>query len=122
MAVLRTVTCVMMSSLHHLYVVPAPMHAAPEARYTHWKQTVFYIDDCITIKQGEQLIGTIAVSPNPKNKVGTGNYDDPLQSFLWLPVTFCEYVCKIMRNELSFSLSLSLSLSPTHTHTHTEGP
>ena len=59
----------MMSLLHHLSVVPIPQTAAPEARYTHWKQTVFYIDDCITIKQGEQLVGTIAVSPNPKNKV-----------------------------------------------------
>ena len=68
-----------MSSLHHLTVVPSPSsHTAPEARYTHWKQTVFYIDDCITIKQGEQLIGTIAVSPNPKNKVR--NCGDPLPS------------------------------------------
>lgn len=42
---------------------------APEARYTHWKQTVFYIEDCFTIKQGEQILGTITVSPNPRNKV-----------------------------------------------------
>ncbi len=43
--------------------------AAPEARYTHWKQTVFYLEDCITIKHGEQLQGVIEVAPNPRNKV-----------------------------------------------------
>jgi hypothetical protein len=69
---------------------------------------VFYINDCITIKQGEQLIGTIAVSPNPKNKVrGT------MTTLYLVFVTSCEYV---MRNELFLSLSLfpspSLSLSP----------
>ena len=46
-------------------------HPAPEARYTHWKQTVFYIEDCLTIKHGEQLMGTISVAPNPRNKVST---------------------------------------------------
>ena len=44
-------------------------HTAPEARYTHWKQTVFYIDDCLTIKSGEQLSGVFSMAPNPKNKV-----------------------------------------------------
>lgn len=41
---------------------------SPEARYTHWKQTVFYIDDCLTIKTGEQLSGLFSMAPNPKNK------------------------------------------------------
>lgn len=54
--------------------LPLPTHIhthtlAPESRYTHWKQTVFYIDDCLTIKQGEQLSGLITISPNPRNKV-----------------------------------------------------
>ena len=42
---------------------------APEARYTHWKQTVFYVEDCLTVKLGEQLTGLFAVSPNTRNKV-----------------------------------------------------
>ena len=42
---------------------------APEARYTHWKQTVFYMEDCLTIKHGEQLLGTLGIAPNPRNKV-----------------------------------------------------
>lgn len=41
---------------------------SPEARYTHWKQTVFYMEDCLTIKHGEQMLGTISVSPNSRNK------------------------------------------------------
>ena len=42
---------------------------APSDRYTHWKQTVFYLQDCLTIKQGEQLSGTMSVARNPRNKV-----------------------------------------------------
>ncbi|CAH1787416.1 unnamed protein product [Owenia fusiformis] len=40
---------------------------APEARYTHWKQTVFYLDDYITIKKGEEMFGTFKMTPNSKN-------------------------------------------------------
>ncbi|XP_064400312.1 protein arginine N-methyltransferase 1-like [Halichondria panicea] len=40
---------------------------SPEARYTHWKQTVFYINDCITIKEGEQLSGVLTMAPNKSN-------------------------------------------------------
>ncbi len=53
-------------SLQNVYVCVFP---APEARYTHWKQTVFYMEDCLTIKQGEQLMGLFSVSPNTRNKV-----------------------------------------------------
>ncbi|OWF54197.1 protein arginine N-methyltransferase 1-like isoform X1 [Mizuhopecten yessoensis] len=41
---------------------------APEAPYTHWKQTVFYFDQLdLTVKKGEELFGTIALEPNKKN-------------------------------------------------------
>jgi protein arginine N-methyltransferase 1 len=40
---------------------------APEARYTHWKQTVFYLDDYITAKNGEEIIGTFTMKPNERN-------------------------------------------------------
>merc|ERR1711976_55893 len=39
----------------------------PESRYTHWKQTVFYIDDYLTVKTGEEIFGTFSVKPNIKN-------------------------------------------------------
>ncbi|XP_018021038.2 protein arginine N-methyltransferase 1 [Hyalella azteca] len=40
---------------------------APEARYTHWKQTVFYLDDYITAKNGEEITGTFTMKPNERN-------------------------------------------------------
>jgi len=39
----------------------------PYADYTHWKQTVFYLEDILMVSEGEQLVGEIDVSPNKKN-------------------------------------------------------
>lgn len=41
----------------------------PESPYTHWKQTVFYLDDYLTVKTGEEIFGTISMKPNVKNNV-----------------------------------------------------
>jgi len=41
---------------------------APESRYTHWKQTVFYFDDYLTVKAGEELYGVINIKPNKRNQ------------------------------------------------------
>merc|ERR1711953_1602382 len=40
----------------------------PEARYTHWKQTVFYLKDCMTVKNGEVISGEFNMEPNKRNK------------------------------------------------------
>jgi len=40
---------------------------SPDSRYTHWKQTVFYLEDYITAKAGETLTGTFAMKPNERN-------------------------------------------------------
>ncbi|KAK6177341.1 hypothetical protein SNE40_015460 [Patella caerulea] len=41
---------------------------APEAPYTHWKQTVFYLgDNDLTIKKGEEINGTFSMKPNQQN-------------------------------------------------------
>ncbi|XP_072341017.1 protein arginine N-methyltransferase 8-like isoform X3 [Scyliorhinus torazame] len=40
---------------------------APDAPYTHWKQTVFYLEDYLTVKRGEEICGTISMNPNAKN-------------------------------------------------------
>lgn len=40
---------------------------APEAPYTHWKQTVFYFDDYLTVKKGEEVFGVFSMKPNAKN-------------------------------------------------------
>ena len=41
---------------------------APEAPYTHWKQTVFYLEDYVTCKRGEELHGVFRMKPNERNK------------------------------------------------------
>ncbi|CAG5958329.1 unnamed protein product [Menidia menidia] len=40
---------------------------APDAPYTHWKQTVFYLEDYLTVRRGEEIAGSIAMKPNEKN-------------------------------------------------------
>ena len=40
---------------------------SPRARATHWKQTVFYLEDHVTVHQNESLTGRINVKPNDKN-------------------------------------------------------
>lgn len=40
----------------------------PDAAYTHWKQTVFYMKDQITAYRGEEVVGTFSMTPNPRNK------------------------------------------------------
>jgi len=40
---------------------------APDAPYTHWKQTVFYLDDYLTVKRNEEIFGVFGMKPNVKN-------------------------------------------------------
>ncbi|EJD03225.1 S-adenosyl-L-methionine-dependent methyltransferase [Fomitiporia mediterranea MF3/22] len=39
----------------------------PHAKYTHWKQTVFYTPTTITISEGESITGTLSCAPNVRN-------------------------------------------------------
>jgi len=39
----------------------------PHAQYTHWKQTVFYLKDVLTLKKGEEIKGEYTMKPNAKN-------------------------------------------------------
>uniref|UniRef100_A0AAY4EGI0 type I protein arginine methyltransferase n=1 Tax=Denticeps clupeoides TaxID=299321 RepID=A0AAY4EGI0_9TELE len=41
---------------------------APDAASTHWKQTVFYLEDYLTVRRGEEILGSITVKPNEKNE------------------------------------------------------
>jgi len=41
---------------------------APEAPYTHWKQTVFYFNDSITVKKKEEISGLLSMRPNARNQ------------------------------------------------------
>jgi len=40
----------------------------PAAQYTHWKQVVFYLDEFITAKKGEEINGHFSMTPNVNNK------------------------------------------------------
>uniref|UniRef100_A0A2K5JSH5 Protein arginine N-methyltransferase domain-containing protein n=1 Tax=Colobus angolensis palliatus TaxID=336983 RepID=A0A2K5JSH5_COLAP len=40
---------------------------SPESPYTHWKQTVFYMEDYLTMKTGEEIFSTIGTRLNTKN-------------------------------------------------------
>ncbi|XP_019192643.1 PREDICTED: probable protein arginine N-methyltransferase 1.2 [Ipomoea nil] len=39
----------------------------PKSRATHWKQTVLYLEDVLTICQGEAIVGSMTISQNKKN-------------------------------------------------------
>jgi len=39
----------------------------PKSRATHWKQTVLYLEDVITICEGEALVGSMTIAQNSKN-------------------------------------------------------
>ncbi|XP_020575408.1 probable protein arginine N-methyltransferase 1 [Phalaenopsis equestris] len=39
----------------------------PRSKCTHWKQTVLYLEDVLTICEGEALVGSMSVEPNKKN-------------------------------------------------------
>ena len=36
-------------------------------QYTHWKQTVFYTPETLTVSEGEVVRGTLSCAPNARN-------------------------------------------------------
>lgn len=46
---------------------PVKFSTGPHAKYTHWKQTVFYIDGQVTLRAGDEVTGSIDCRPNGKN-------------------------------------------------------
>ncbi|MCO5606897.1 hypothetical protein L7F22_061088 [Adiantum nelumboides] len=46
---------------------PTGFSTGPKARPTHWKQTVLYLEDVLTMCEGEAVSGTFLVAPNVKN-------------------------------------------------------
>nr|GEY43792.1 probable protein arginine N-methyltransferase 1.2 [Tanacetum cinerariifolium] len=39
----------------------------PRSKNTHWKQTVLYLEEVLTIRQGESITGSMTVAQNKKN-------------------------------------------------------
>mmetsp|Transcript_29515 Transcript_29515/g.94775 ORF Transcript_29515/g.94775 Transcript_29515/m.94775 type:complete len:354 (+) Transcript_29515:188-1249(+) len=46
---------------------PVTFSTGPHAEYTHWKQTVFYLKDPLTVCEDEKISGTITCAPNSGN-------------------------------------------------------
>jgi protein arginine N-methyltransferase 1 len=46
---------------------PIGFSTAPFARYTHWKQTILYLQESLTICAGEAITGEISCKPNKRN-------------------------------------------------------
>ena len=47
---------------------PIRFSTGPHTKYTHWKQTVFYLREVLPVEQGEQIEGVLMCKPNDKNK------------------------------------------------------
>ncbi|KAF2650259.1 arginine n-methyltransferas-like protein [Lophiostoma macrostomum CBS 122681] len=46
---------------------PIRFSTGPHTKYTHWKQTVFYLKDVLTVEEGETITGVIENKPSEKN-------------------------------------------------------
>lgn len=47
---------------------PIRFSTGPHTKYTHWKQTVFYLTDVLTCQESETIQGTLSSRPNDSNK------------------------------------------------------
>jgi protein arginine N-methyltransferase 1 len=47
---------------------PIGFSTSPTARYTHWKQTILYLQETLTICAGEVITGEISCKPNTRNR------------------------------------------------------
>jgi type I protein arginine methyltransferase len=47
---------------------PIRFSTGPHTKYTHWKQTVFYLREVLTVEEGENLYGELENKPNARNK------------------------------------------------------
>ncbi|KAI1382194.1 protein arginine N-methyltransferase 1 [Hypoxylon crocopeplum] len=47
---------------------PIRFSTGPHTKYTHWKQTVFYLNHVLTVQQGEEVNFKLDVKPNDKNR------------------------------------------------------
>ncbi|KAI2640561.1 protein arginine N-methyltransferase 1 [Hypomontagnella submonticulosa] len=47
---------------------PIRFSTGPHTKYTHWKQTVFYLDQVLTVQEDEEISCNLDVRPNDKNR------------------------------------------------------
>eukprot|EP00727_Mastigamoeba_balamuthi_P006866 m51a1_g280 putative arginine n-methyltransferase 6 (428) ;mRNA; f:273560-275540 len=44
------------------------LSTSPEAGYTHWKQTMFYYDESVLVRQDQEITGSIAITNHGRSK------------------------------------------------------
>lgn len=47
---------------------PIRFSTGPHTKYTHWKQTVFYLQEVLTVEKGEKITGKLSNRPNQRNR------------------------------------------------------
>lgn len=47
---------------------PIRFSTGPHTKYTHWKQTVFYLREVLTVEENERVEGVLSSKPNAKKK------------------------------------------------------
>lgn len=47
---------------------PIKFSTGPHTKYTHWKQTVFYLKEVLTLENTEIISGWLTSKPNEKNR------------------------------------------------------
>lgn len=47
---------------------PIRFSTGPHTKYTHWKQTVFYLTEALTVQTGETITGQLMCKPNDRNR------------------------------------------------------
>lgn len=63
----------------------------PDCHYTHWKQTVFYLRDALTVKKDEEISGEFNVQPNSRN-----GRDLDFQ----IVINFCGELCQLREENI----------------------
>lgn len=84
--------------------------SGPESPYTHWKQTVFYLDDYLTVKTGEEIFGTISMKPNVKNNVSKSFFSLVLlKEHIFIAMSHYNtfvLVCFCLQRDLDFTVDI----------------
>lgn len=52
---------------HLFFSLNSYYSTSPDSPYTHWKQTVFYFDEYLTVKKNENCFGVFKLKPNERN-------------------------------------------------------
>merc|ERR1712173_156647 len=87
---------------------------APEAPYTHWKQTVFYLEDYLTCTKGEEIYGVFRLKPNTRNVRDLDieidvDFQAELENFRQPWVVRCRIIIGCFSYFISDSIYISLS-------------